>query len=54
MTLPTIILLNAILDAVVTYGLVWLLVRGIASDRDARVAHVRGLRRRQHAQLAAH
>lgn len=37
MTLTTIITVNAILAAIVVYGLVWLLGHGIWSDRQARL-----------------
>jgi hypothetical protein len=36
MTLITLITLNAVLAALVVYGIVWLLGSAIAADRDAR------------------
>jgi hypothetical protein len=41
MTLNTLVTVNAILAALVVYGLVWLLGFGIHSDRLARASHLR-------------
>ena len=53
MTTNTLIIVNAILGAAATYGLVWLLAFGISSDRTVRERQVRPLRRTSHDRLAA-
>ena len=53
MTQTTLIIVNAILGAAVTYGLVWLLAFGIGSDRSVRKQQVRPLRRSTQDRLAA-
>ena len=53
MTQTTLIIVNAILGAAVTYGVIWLLAVGIGSDRGVRDQHVRQLRRTNHDRLAA-
>jgi hypothetical protein len=53
MTLTTLIAANAILSAVVVYGLLVLLVHGIRSDLQRVEARVGALRRREIDRLAA-
>lgn len=53
MTLTTLIIVNAVLGAAVTYGIVWLLGFGIQSDRAVRGARVSRLHRRAFDRLAA-
>jgi hypothetical protein len=43
MTLTTLITVNAVLGAITTYGIVWLLATGIGHDRRQAEHHLRSL-----------
>ena len=44
MTLTTLITVNAVLAAIVAYGIVWLHAHGVRHDRRHAAAHLRSLR----------
>lgn len=53
MTQTTFIIVNAILGGAVAYGVIWLLIVGVGSDRRLRDQQVSQLRRTTHDRLAA-
>jgi hypothetical protein len=53
MTITTLITVNAILGALVVYGLIMLLTHGIRTDRKHVEARVQVLTRNEHDRLAA-